>query len=59
MSGTIDINCTELDNICILDCLSEQDKIWNITWPAILVGGTATMDCPGGNKTIGKLYIVT
>ena len=52
-------NCTKLDDICILDCPSEQDKIWNITWPAILVGGTATVDCPGGNKTRGKLYIVT
>lgn len=35
------------------ECSSEQDEIWNITWPTTMAGENATVKCPGGNETIG------
>ena len=45
--------------IYILDCPSEQDERWNITWPTTFVGEIPTESCPGGNKTRGKLHIAS
>ena len=42
-----------------LDCPSEQDERWNITWPTTSVRRIATESCPGGNKTNGKLHIAS
>ena len=50
-----DTAATCLIKVLLLGCSSEQDEIWNITWPATLANEiTAPRKCPGGNETEGE-----